>query len=65
METTNAVPDEYVSRAEFDNVCNQLADALEIISSILENHTTMDSFGIHKLGELSSSICEIKKDQFL
>ena len=65
METGNSAPNGYVSRDEFDNICNQLADALEIISDILENHATIDSYGVHKIGELSSAIREIKKDQFL
>ncbi len=65
MEIDNAAPNEYVSRSEFDNVCNQIADALGIISDILENHATIDSHGFHKIGELSSAIREIQKDQFV
>lgn len=65
METNNAAPDEYVSRAEFNNVCNQLADALEIIKEILSEHANIDSYGVHKLGELDASIKEIQQDQFI
>ena len=60
----NTETNEYVSRAEFDKLRNQLINSLEIINEILNGHVNVDSFGIHKLAELESSVREIQEDLF-
>lgn len=63
MKDENTDLNEYVSRVEFDNLRNQLANTLEIINEILRDHVNVDVNGLEKLSDLGNSIFEIKDNQ--